>query len=113
MQILQITAGGGGGGGVGGGGWGGVPRPQKDVAGVGKIRFGVELVFRLVVFRKFLYYLALIIRWRQREFLVFFFLTTDFTYNSHFVVDSKARFRRRSTHVPNLTDELSRQKSVI
>ena len=47
MQILQITAG-------GGGGWcfGGVvlPRPLKDVAVVGKIRFGVELMFSLVVF---------------------------------------------------------------
>ena len=38
----------------GGGGlfWGGVvlPRPLKDVAVVGKIRFGVELMFSLVVF---------------------------------------------------------------
>ena len=47
MQILQITAGGGG-----GGCFGGVvlPRPLKDVAVVGKIRFGVELMFSLVVF---------------------------------------------------------------
>ena len=47
MQILQITAGGGG-----GGCFGGVvpPRPLKDVAVAGKIRFGVELMFSLVVF---------------------------------------------------------------
>ena len=46
MQILQITAGGGGGGCF----WGVVlPRPLKDVAVVGKIRFGVELMFSLVV----------------------------------------------------------------
>ena len=49
MQILQITAGGGGG---RGDCFGGValPRPLKDVAVVGKIRFGVELMFSLVVF---------------------------------------------------------------
>ena len=36
----------------GGGCFGGVvlPRPLKDVAVVGKIRFGVELMFSLVVF---------------------------------------------------------------
>ena len=56
MQILQLTAEGRGGrcfwaGGGGGCVWGGVlSRPLKDVAVVGKIRFGVELMFSLVVF---------------------------------------------------------------
>ena len=54
MQILQITAEGvvvGEGGGGVGCVWGVVlSRPLKDVAVVGKIRFGVELMFSLVVF---------------------------------------------------------------
>ena len=51
MQILQLTAEGRGGRCFWAGGGGVVlPRPLKDVAVVGKIRFGVELMFSLVVF---------------------------------------------------------------
>ena len=107
MQILQITAGGGG-----GCFWGVVlPPPLKDVAVVGKIRFGVELVFSLVVFSE----IPLLFSHNhslETQEILFFFLTADFAYNivPLSLTVRPGRFRRRSTHVPNLTDELSTAK---
>ena len=73
MQILQITAEG-----VGAGGvacvWGVVlSRPLKDVAVVGKIRFGVELMFSLAVFSEIPLLFSHNHSLETKEILFFFF----------------------------------------
>ena len=99
----------GGGGGCFGGGV--LPRPLKDVAVVGKIRFGVELMFSLVVFSEIPLLFSHNHSLKTKEIL-FFFLTADFAYNivPLSLTVRPGRFRRRSTHEPNLTDELSTAK---
>lgn len=54
------------------GGGGVAPRPLKGVAVVGKIRFGVELVFSIVIVSEIpLLSSPIIIGWRQKKFWFF------------------------------------------
>lgn len=65
-----------------------LPRPLKDVAVVGKIRFGVELMFSLVVFSEIPLLFSHNHSLETKEILFFFSDSGFCPQHSPFVVDS-------------------------